>query len=136
MSFEWDPDQRRYLEEHQWAVLATGRKDGSPQQSMTGYLVDDDGRLVMSVKSYTAKWHNALRQPLVSVTVPDGRAHLVIYGEAEPIEADPLRAELTAAVFGRLMGTPPQDPEAMIPDLDAQRRTVLRITPTKTVALS
>lgn len=131
MSYEWDPDHRAFLDDHLWAVLATGRKDGSPQQSMTGYLVDDEGCLVMSVKSYTAKWHNAVRQPRVSVTVPDGRQHLVVYGEAEPIEADPLRAELTAALFGLFTGTPPADPETLIPSLDEQRRTVLRIHPTK-----
>ena len=136
MAFEWDPEQRTYLVEHQWAVLATGRKDGSPQQSMIGYAVDDQGRLVMSVKSYTAKWHNAVRQPLVSVTVPDGRAHLVVYGEAQAIDEDPLRAELTAMVFGRLMGAPPQDPETLVPELDAQQRTVLRVTPCKTMFLS
>lgn len=135
MAFEWDPEQRTYLVEHLWAVLATGRKDGSPQQSMIGYAVDDQGRLLLSIKSYTAKWHNAVRQPLVSVAVPDGRAHLVVYGEAEAIEDDPLRAELTAMVFGRLMDIPPPDPETLVPDLDAQQRTVLRITPRKTVFL-
>jgi PPOX class probable F420-dependent enzyme len=136
MALEWSPEQREFLDDHQWAVLATGRKDGSPQQSMTGYLVDDEGRLVMSVKSYTAKWHNAVRQPLVSVAVPDGRTHLVIYGEAETIDTDPLRARLTAEVFGKLMDVAPADPATLIPELDAQRRTVLRITPTKTVFLA
>jgi PPOX class probable F420-dependent enzyme len=89
-------DASAFLREHVWAVLATGRRDGSPQQSMVGYVVDDDGRIVISAKSYTAKWHNARRQPRVSLTMPDGRAHLVVYGEAECIDADPLRAELPA----------------------------------------
>ena len=132
MTYDWEPEQRSFLDAHLWAVLATGRKDGSPQQSMVGYAVDDDGRLVLSVKSYTAKWHNALRQPNVSLTVPDGREHLVIYGEAEPIAADPFRAELTAMVFGVMLGTPPADPATFVPSLDEQRRTVLRITPTRT----
>ena len=74
MTYNWEPEQRNFLDTHRWAVLATGRKDGAPQQSMVGYFVDDDGRLVLSVKSYTAKWHNALRQPSVSIAVPDGRA--------------------------------------------------------------
>ena len=60
MSFAWDSDHRSFLDEHVWAILATGRRDGSPQQSMVGYAVDDDGRLLISVKSYTAKWKNAL----------------------------------------------------------------------------
>jgi PPOX class probable F420-dependent enzyme len=132
MSFDWDPEQRSFLNAHQWAVLATGRRDGAPQQSMIGYAVDDDGRLILSVKSYTAKWHNALRQPNVSVTVPDGREHLVIYGQAEPITADPLRATLTALFFGVMLGVPPDDPSTLIPSLDEQRRTVLRISPIRT----
>ena len=124
-----DPDT--FLREHVWAVLATGRRDGSPQQSMVGYVVDDQGRIVISVKSYTAKWKNALRQPRVSLTIPDGRAHLVVYGEAEPIDRDPERAELTADVFARLSNGPRPDPASIVDVLDEQQRTVLRITPDK-----
>jgi PPOX class probable F420-dependent enzyme len=120
-----------FLRDHVWAVLATGRRDGSPQQSMVGYVVDDGGRILISVKSYTAKWHNAVRQPRVSFTVPDGRAHLVVYGDAEAIDEDPLRAELTADVFARLSNAPRPDPSAIVGMLDEQQRTVLRVTPTK-----
>ena len=133
MTYHWDADQRAFLDAHTWAVLATGRRDGSPQQSMIGYAVDDEGRLVVSAKAYTAKWKNAVRQPRVSVTVPDGRSHLVIYGDAETIDGDPLRAELTAEVFAVLSGGQAPDPESIVSMLDEQERTVLRITPTKTV---
>lgn len=133
MSHDWDPHHLEFLRDHTWAVLATGRSDGSPQQSMIGYAVDDAGRLIISAKSYTAKWKNAVRLPRVSVTVPDGRAHLVIYGDAETIDADPLRAELTAQVFSALSGNPAPDPSTIVEMLDEQQRTVLRITPTKTL---
>ncbi len=133
MSYDWDAEQRSFLDAHTWAILATGRKDGSPQQSMIGYFVDDEGRLVVSAKAYTAKWKNAVRQPRVSMTVPDGRAHLVIYGDAETIDEDPLRAELTAGVFAVLSGGPAPDPGSIVPMLAEQERTVLRVTPTKTV---
>ena len=132
MTYTWDPDHRTFLADHLWAVLATGRADGSPQQSMIGYAVDDEGRLVISAKAYTAKWKNAVRQPKVSVTVPDGRAHLVIYGDAETIDADPLRAELTADVFAAMSGAERMDPAALVDSLNEQQRTVLRVTPTKT----
>ena len=118
-----------FLREHVWAVLATGRRDGSPQQSMVGYVVDDAGRIVISVKAYTAKWNNAVRQPRVCLTVPDGRVHLVLYGEAEAIDRDPERAELTADVFARLSNGPRPDPASIVGTLDEQQRTVLRITP-------
>lgn len=130
MPFDWDPDHRAYLDDHLWAVLATGRGDGSPQQSMVGYVVDDDARLLISAKAYTAKWKNVLRQPRVSVTVPDGRAHLVVYGTAEGIDADPDRAELTAQVF-RAMGMEVEDPASLVDTLDEQQRTVIRVTPDK-----
>lgn len=132
MTFEWEPTQRAFLDNHTWAILATGREDGSPQQSMIGYAVDDEGRLVISAKSYTAKWKNAVRQPRVSVTVPDGRIHLVVYGHAETIDADPLRAELTSQVFAVLSGNEAPDPASIVPMLDEQQRTVLRITPDTT----
>ncbi|HWE54112.1 MAG TPA: TIGR03618 family F420-dependent PPOX class oxidoreductase [Acidimicrobiales bacterium] len=123
--------QHQYLQDHLWAVLATGRSDGSPQQSMVGYVLDDEGRLVISAKAYTAKWKNAVRNPKVSVTVVDGRTHLVVYGTAETIDADPLRAELTADVFARVAGTERQDATSFKATLDEQQRTVIRITPEK-----
>ena len=55
MSFVWESEARTFLDAHTWAVLATGRRDGSPQQSMVGYAVDDQGRLVVSAKAHTAK---------------------------------------------------------------------------------
>ncbi|WP_419908329.1 TIGR03618 family F420-dependent PPOX class oxidoreductase [Candidatus Poriferisodalis sp.] len=128
-----DEQQSGFLAEHVWAILATGRSDGSPQQSMIGYVVDDDGRIVISAKSYTAKWHNAVRQPSVSLCVPDGRVHLVVYGTAETISEDPLRAELTAGVFARLMGKERPDPSGIVPMLNEQQRTVIRITPTSAI---
>ena len=116
----WDPQHLAVSSSHVWAVLATGRSDGSPQQSMIGYTIDDELRLLVSAKAYTAKWNNAVRQPKVCLTVPDGRIHLVVYGEVEPIDADPLRAELTAQIFGALSGNPAPDPTTIIPMLDEQ----------------
>lgn len=121
--------QQAFLADHVWAVLATGRRDGSPQQSMVGYAVDAEGRLVISTKAYAAKWHNAVRLPKVSVLVPDGRVQLVITGTAEAIDADPLRAELTADVFGVLSQGERPDPASILEMLDQQQRTVLRVTP-------
>ena len=129
MTFTWEPDHRDFLDQHTWAILATGRKDGSPQQSMIGYAIDTEGRILISAKSYTAKWHNARRQPRVSLTVPDGRRHLVVYGSAEPISDDPERAQVTAQVFGRLSDSDPPDPDSIVGLLDEQQRTVIRITP-------
>ena len=67
------------------------------------------------------------------MTVCDGRVHLVIYGTAETIDTDPERAELTSLIFATLSGGDAPDPQAIVPMLDEQERTVLRITPEKTL---
>ena len=124
-------EQGAFLAGHRWAVLATGRADGSPQQAMVGYAVDKEGRILISTPKTTAKWKNVARQPRVAITVPDGRVHLVVYGTAEPIEADPERAELSADVLAVVRGPDRPDPSAIMGWLDEQRRGVLRITPEK-----
>jgi PPOX class probable F420-dependent enzyme len=123
------PEQEEFLRSHQLAALATGRKDGSPQLSHIVY--DWDGEcLLISVKSFTAKWHNSLRQPRVSLLVHDGRKQLVIYGRAEGISRDPERIELTARVLRKLSGNPDIEvDEAFIGGMNAQKRTILKVTP-------
>ena len=94
-------------------------------------MLVDAGRMLVSAKEYTAKWKNAVRRPKVCLNLPDGRTHLAVYGDAESITTDPLRAELTAQVFAGLFGGEAPDPESIISMLDEQQRTVLRISPTK-----
>ena len=123
-------EQKQFLQDHKQCVLATGRRDGSPQVSTVAY--DFDGRdLVISAKSFTAKWQNARRQPRVALVVNDGHKQLVLYGDAEAIETDPLRIELTRRVFRRLMDKEPPPEEQLLPMLNEQRRTILRVTPDK-----
>lgn len=78
-------EQAAYLRERQVAVLATSRKDGTPQQSMITYLFDGSHVVISTVKT-SAKHHNIRRQPRVSILVPDGKQQLVVYGDAEIIE--------------------------------------------------
>jgi hypothetical protein len=124
-------EQRQFLNDHKWAVLATGRKSGSPQQAMVGYALDADGRILISAPMTTAKWKNASRLNQVSITVPDGRVHLVIYGEAELLVSDPERAELSADILAVVKGPDRPDPSEIVGWLDQERRGVLRITPEK-----
>jgi PPOX class probable F420-dependent enzyme len=133
MTTVFTTEQREFLAAHQWAVLATTRQDGSPQQSLVGYAIDQTGKILISTKAYTAKWHNALRQPHVSLTVVEGRTHLVIYGLAYPVTNDPQRAELTADLFSHLSAGPRPDPLTLVPTLDEQRRTILHITPSRAI---
>jgi hypothetical protein len=111
-------------------VLATGKTDGSPQVSMIGYVLDDDGAILISAKRYTAKHRNVLRQRRVALVVHDDAKQLVIYGDAEGIEDDPRRAELSVKVFGPIFGKPVDDPAEILPTLLKEQRTVIRVTPT------
>jgi PPOX class probable F420-dependent enzyme len=130
MSQVLSEEQETFLREHRIAVLATGRKDGSPQVSHI--LYDWDGRdLVISVKSYTAKWKNVLRQPRVALLVHDGRKQLLLYGRAEAIDEDPERIRLTARVFTRITGKPTEVTDDFLAAMNAQKRTVLRVVPEK-----
>ncbi len=123
------PEQEEFLRSHHIAALATGRKDGSPQLSHIAYDWDGESILI-SVKSFTAKWHNALRQPRVSLLVHDGRKQLVIYGRAEGIDQDPDRIQYTARVLRKLSGNPDIEVnEAFIGGMNAQKRTVLKVRP-------
>jgi PPOX class probable F420-dependent enzyme len=122
-------DQLAYLNDHTQAVLATGRRDGSPQLSTVVYGIDGD-RIIVSAKSYTAKWKNALRQPKVALIIGDGREQLTVYGTAEGLDADPERAELTAKVFEAMSGAA-VEPHTIVEMLDDQQRTVLAITADK-----
>jgi hypothetical protein len=70
-------------------------------------------------------------RPKVCITVPDGRVHVVVYGTAEAITADPDRAELTADLLAAVRGSDRPEPFAIVGWLDEQQRTVLRITPQK-----
>jgi nitroimidazol reductase NimA-like FMN-containing flavoprotein (pyridoxamine 5'-phosphate oxidase superfamily) len=53
-------EQEQYLRDHRLAVLATGRRDGSPQLSTVLYHYDGDD-IAISVTSDRAKWKNAVR---------------------------------------------------------------------------
>ncbi len=133
MTFEWNPERRAFADDHVLAVLAAGRSDGSPQRSMVRYTFGTDGRVLVSAKAYTAKWHHADRLPDVCPTVADGRSDLMLYGRAEMIDADPARAETITQIWAASSGGEMPDPAATVPTSDEPQRTVLRITPTKTL---
>ena len=128
-----DADQLAFLEGRKWAVLGTGRRDGSPQLSTVAYVWDGE-TIVVSVKLHTAKWKNALRQSRVCLVVYDDRKQLVVYGDAECVAEDPARLELTLAVLRILTGDAElgrEDPSSFVGMFDEQQRSVLRIHPTK-----
>jgi PPOX class probable F420-dependent enzyme len=124
-------EQKAFIDDHRWGVLATERCDGSPQQAMVGYTQDGDDRIVISTPQTTAKWKNAARRSKVSFTVPDGRVHVVVYGTVETITSDPERAELTADLLAVVRGPERPDPSSIVGWMNEERRGILRLTPEK-----
>ena len=125
---EVSPEEAEFLRSHQWAVLSTGRRDGSPQASLIGYLWDGED-VVLTFRRSSAKYHNVVRQPRVVMVVPDGHAAITVYGDGELVEQDPGRVDAYAAILASF-GAPEVPREEMVSSLDAEDRTILRIHPT------
>ena len=130
---ELTDEQRAYLDRNLLAVIATSKRDGTPQLSTVHYSMQDDG-IYVGVGRDSAKWHNAARQPRVALLVNEGRAQVVVYGAAEQVGDDPERVDRYRAHRtqthgkGSEMGMPPEG-DAFREQIDAGNRALLRITP-------
>ena len=136
------PEQDEFLKSHVLAVLATGRRDGSPQISTNNYSYDGE-YIYFSVTTARTKWLNALRQPRVALTINDGRKQLVVYGSAEGVTDGPARLQLFRrhSAFTRANGAtlpgnrpmpvPAEDNAEYTRQLDEAGRVLLRIKPEK-----
>jgi PPOX class probable F420-dependent enzyme len=92
--------QRAYLDEIHYAVVATHNVDGSIQQTVVWYLLDDD-EIRFSCGAGSVKARNLRRSSAISLAVADGRRYLTIQGTAvvEPPDPD-LRQRLATRYLG------------------------------------
>ena len=118
--------QDAFLREQNLCVLATGRKDGSPQVS-TVYYHYDGHDLVISATTDRAKYVNAMRQPRVALVINDGRKQCIVYGRAEGVPDDPERLRLTRRAREH-RGAPVPDDATLAAELTRDKRAMLRIT--------
>ena len=127
-------DGDKWLSEHALCTLATGRRDGSPQLSLVSYAYDGH-QILISTSFDRAKWVNSKRTTKVSLLVQDGRQYVVVYGRAEHVEHDPQRLELTKKVPGyqRRLERHNGDEQAVVRELNDEKRAILRIIPDKIV---
>lgn len=96
-------EAREYIRENSRAVLATMRRDGTPQLSPLNATVDSDGRVIISSRETAYKTKNLRRDPRAWLCVlPDG-----FYGRWVQVEG-------TVEVVSL--------PEAMEPLVDYYRR--------------
>jgi PPOX class probable F420-dependent enzyme len=125
---EATPEITKFLQDHRLCVFATGRKDGSPQQSYIGYQFDGRQFLLGGQES-SFKMRNLRRNPGCSLIVPEGRGFLLVYGTAELIDDEAEMAKLQER-FG------PRQPRARAagaspPPRPAGKRVNILMTPTK-----
>ncbi len=124
-------EQEEILREEKLAILATLRRDGSPQLSPINYAYQD-GRILISITRDRAKYHNVRRNPQVSLCIlrPGGRPYVTVFGHAEIEEVDV--AAGTAEVFKRISDRPV--PENFEEVLRQQRRVLVIVTPERFVS--
>jgi PPOX class probable F420-dependent enzyme len=119
---------RSFLKDHNGGILATLKRDGRPQLSNVLYLLDDDGRIKVSVTQTRAKTRNLRRDPRATLHVQgrDWYEFMVVDGKAEFIEG-PGVGEALRDLYRKLRGEHPDWAEydaAMIKD----ERLVLSIS--------
>ena len=88
MDTELTPAMRRFLDEKRFAVLATSNTDGSPQQSVMWYLLEED-TILMNTKRGRLKERNMRRDPRVSVCVEDEYRFVSISGYLTLLDDQP-----------------------------------------------
>ncbi|HEV2073232.1 MAG TPA: PPOX class F420-dependent oxidoreductase [Thermomicrobiales bacterium] len=117
-----------YVAANHRGVLATLRRDGRPQLSHVGYMLDDDGLIKISVTRDRAKTRNAMRDDRVSLSIigDDWYRYVVIEGRAQIIEDDPLQLlrHVYVGIFGKEHPNWQEFDEAMV----RERRVVMAIS--------
>jgi PPOX class probable F420-dependent enzyme len=124
------PEVIDFLKSHRLGVLATGRRDGSPQQALIAYHFDGTD-FAISTRSPSAKAKNIRRRQRVSLAVSDGPRVVVVYGRARLVSeaGEVLRYNLTRLRSPRQ--TEPVDETALARRLAAEERVVVVVTPEK-----
>ena len=122
------PEHIEFMNDHKFAVLSTGRRDGSPQASMVG-CVHDRGDILVVFRRSSAKYHNIARQPRLVLSVPDGRRVLTVYGDGVLVEKDPDRVEAFQSILTSY-GMPESPHDELAASMDEEQRVILRIHPT------
>jgi catechol 2,3-dioxygenase-like lactoylglutathione lyase family enzyme len=95
-----------FLKSHGHGVFATGKRDGSPQQSILGYRFDGT-EVVINTGDATVKVKNIRRNPRVSLAVTEGPTCVVVYGEARLLQGAEAEAKVGGPVHSARQGGTP-----------------------------
>jgi PPOX class probable F420-dependent enzyme len=123
---------REHVRQHSHAVLATQRRDGTPQLSPVGATVDSDGRVVVSSRETAYKVRNLRRVPRAWLCVfPDA-----FYGPWVQVEGDaeivslPDAMDLLVDYYRRISGEHP-DWDDYRQAMEREQRCLIRIELTR-----
>ena len=99
---------RAFLIQRHNGILATIKRDGRPQLSNVLYLLDEDGRIKVSVTQTRAKTHNPRRDPRATLHVQgrDWYEFLVVDGVTALIEG-PEVGQALRDVYRKIRGEHP-----------------------------
>jgi PPOX class probable F420-dependent enzyme len=124
------PEQEQIIREEQIAIMATLRRDGSPQLTPVNYAYQD-GRFLISTTRDRAKYLNVRRNPRVSLCIvrAGDRPYVSVFGRAE-IEEQDIEAG-TAEIARRMSDRPLPDNFGEL--LRQQGRVLIVVTPERFV---
>jgi len=131
-----DEEVTEFLKGHGLCVFATGRKDGSPQQSYLGYQYDGK-QFLLGGQATSFKMKNLRRNTGCSMVVTEGRGHVIVYGKAELVEDEAEMAKLQERFGPRAAPPRPATPAASPPPAPRPpmgKRVNILMTPTKIIA--
>lgn len=123
-------EAQKFISQHHCGVLATRRRDGSPQMTPVSPGLDGQGRVIISTRETAYKTKNILREPTVSLCVFTdafhGQGWVRIDGKAEIVSL-PDAMELLVDWYRRVKGEH-QNWDEYRETMKKQRRVMLRIT--------
>jgi nitroimidazol reductase NimA-like FMN-containing flavoprotein (pyridoxamine 5'-phosphate oxidase superfamily) len=131
-----DEEVTEFLKSHGLCVFATGRKDGSPQQSYLGYQYDGK-QFLLGGQATSFKMKNLRRNNGCSMVVTEGRGHVIVYGKAELVEDEAEMAKLQERFGPRAAPPRPATPAGSPPPAPRPpmgKRLNILMTPTKIIA--
>lgn len=126
-------EAREYIRTHHHAVLATLRRDGTPQMSPVGAAVDDDGRVIVSSRETAMKVKNLRRQPRAWVCVfPDsfwGQEFVQVEGDVSVVSL-PDAMEPLVDYYRKISGEHP-DWDDYRTAMEREQRVLIRLDLTR-----
>ena len=121
---------QEFLQTNHRGVLATRRRDGSPQMTLVSPAVDDQCRVIITTRETAYKTKNIRRDPRVSLLVFGEQFHgskfVQIHGAAEVISL-PEAMDLLISWHRQLKGEH-ADWEEYRRTMRQQRRVIVRVT--------